>query len=149
MSSLYTQGSTFGPDIDEAEYLLWSGAFPGGTGGLQNIAKHMSKRLLEGTLKVDVLDPTLANGIVTPTMPGINWVPIKPATNGALYAAVAQQMIADKTYNEEFLSFPNQDAAVAAGYGAHTNATHLVIVDESHPNFNKVMRAADAGLQTP
>ena len=58
-------------------------------------------------------------------------------------------MIADKTYNEEFLSFPNQDAAVAAGYGAHTNATHLVIVDESHPNFNKVMRAADAGLQTP
>lgn len=91
MSSLYVNGSNFGPDKDEAEYLLWSGAFPGGNGGLQEVAKHFAPRLLDGSLKVDVLDPTLANGLVTATMPGINWVPIKPATNGALYAAIARQ----------------------------------------------------------
>lgn len=149
MSSLYTNGTTFSPDTDQAEYLLWSGAFPGGNGGMQTTAKHMSKRLKEGTLKIDVLDPTLANGLVTPTLPGINWVPIKPATNGAFYAAVAQQMIADRTYNEEFLSFPSQDAAVAAGYGAYSNAPFLVIVDEAHPNYLKIMRPADADLETP
>lgn len=149
MSSLYLNGSSFGPDTDQAEYLLWSGAFPGGNGGMQVTAKHMAERLAAGTLKIDVLDPTLANGLVTPTMPGINWVPIKPATNGALYAAVAQQMIADKTYNEDSLSRPNQQAAVDAGWGAHTNATFLVIVDETHPNYKKIMRPADAGIEPP
>ena len=142
-------GSTFSPDTDQAEYLLWSGAFPGGNGGMQVTAKRMSKRLLDGSLKIDVLDPTLANGLVTPTMPGINWVPIKPATNGALYSAIAQQMIADKTYNEEFLSCPSQEAGVAAGYGAHSNATFLVIVDESHPNYKKILRPADIEMETP
>ncbi|MEI3230807.1 MAG: hypothetical protein V8S24_05880 [Gordonibacter pamelaeae] len=31
-------------------------------------------------------------------------------------------MMRDKTYNADFLSFPQQKAAVAAGYGALTNA---------------------------
>ncbi len=149
MSSLYVNGSNFSPDKDEAEYLLWSGAFPGGNGGLQEVAKHFAPRLLEGSLKVDVLDPTLANGLVTATMPGINWVPIKPATNGALYAALAQHLIANKTYNEDSLSRPSQEAAVAAGWGAHTNATFLVIVDESHPNYRRFLRPEDAGMETP
>ena len=149
MSSLYTEGSTFGCDTDHAEYLLWSGAFPGGNGGMQTTGKYMSQRLLDGSLKVDVLDPTLAQGLVTPTMPGINWVPIKPATNGAFYAAVAQYMINNGTANEEFLAFPNQAAAEAAGWGAYTNATFLVIEDEDHPNYRKLMRAEDAGLTTP
>ena len=79
MSSLYPNGTTFSPDKDQAEYLLWSGSFPGGNGGLQDVAKQFAPRLLDGSLKVDVLDPTLANGLVTMTMPGINWIPIKPA----------------------------------------------------------------------
>lgn len=149
MSSLYTNGTTFSPDKDEAEYLLWSGSFPGGNGGLQDVAKQFAPRLLDGSLKVDVVDPTLANGLVTATMPGINWIPIKPATNGALYAAIAQYLIENKTYNEDFLSYPSQKAAWNAGWGAHSNATHLVIVDESHPNYHKIMRPADAGLTDP
>ena len=149
MSSLYTEGTTFGCDTNNAEYLLWSGGFPGGNAGMQVTGKYMSERLLNGSLKVDVLDPTLAQGLVTPTMPGINWVPIKPATNGALYAAVAQYMINNGTANEEFLSFPSQAAAEAAGWGAYTNATFLVIEDEAHPNYRKLMRAEDAGLETP
>lgn len=149
MSSLYTEGTTFGCDTDHAEYLLWSGGFPGGNAGMQVTGKYMSQRLLDGSLKVDVLDPTLAQGLVTPTMPGINWVPIKPATNGALYAAVAQYMINNGTANEEFLAFPNQAAAEAAGWGAYTNATFLVIEDETHPNYRKLMRAEDAGLEIP
>lgn len=105
--------------------------------------------MLDGSLKVDVLDPTLANGLVTPTMPGINWIPIKPTTNGALYAAIVQIMMRDKTYNADVLSFPQQKAAEAAGYGAFTNASYLVITDESHPNYRKLMRAEDAGIDMP
>lgn len=149
MSSLYTEGTTYAPDRDQAEYLLWSGAFPGGNGGMQEVSKAFKPRLLDGSLKIDVIDPTLANGMVTATMPGINWIPIKPATNGAFYSAVAQYMIKNKTYNEEFLSFPNQAAAVDGGYGACSNASHLVIVDENHPNYKKIMRPADAGIEDP
>lgn len=50
-------------------------------------------------------------------------------------------MMRDKTYNADVLSFPQQKAAEAAGYGAFTNAAYLVIVDENHPNYRKLMRA--------
>ena len=149
MSSLYTEGTTFGCDIDNTEYILWSSSFPGANGGMQENSKHLIPRLLDGSLKVDVLDPTLGSGLVTPTMPGINWIPIKPATNGALYAAVAQYMINNGTANEEFLAIPNMDAAWEAGWASFSNAAFLVIDDENHPNYRKLMKAADAGLEVP
>lgn len=96
-----------------------------------------------------MLDPTLANGVVTPTAEGINWVPIKPATNGALYSAIAQILIRDNTFDADAMAFPSHAAALAGGYGGYTNATYLVITDESHPNYRKLMRAADAGLEVP
>ena len=115
----------------------------------QSSGKRTLKNLAAGKLKIDVLDCTLANGSVTPTIPGINWIPIKPATNAAFCAALVQKIIADKTYNADVLSFPQQKAAEAAGYGAFTNAAYLVIVDENHPNYRKLMRAADAGIDAP
>ena len=60
-----------------------------------------------------------------------------------------QKIIADKTYDADALSFTTQKAAVAGGFGAYTNATYLVIVDEGHPNHLKLMRAADAGIDAP
>lgn len=112
----------------------------------QSSGKRTSANLAAGKLKIDVLDCTLANGCVTPTLPGINWIPIKPATNAAFCAALIRKMIEDKTYNADAVSFTNQKAAVAAGYGSFTNASFLVIVDENHPNHKKLMRAADAGI---
>lgn len=39
-------------DIDKSEYILWSGAFPGGNGGIQTNSKHLIPRLLDGSLKL-------------------------------------------------------------------------------------------------
>lgn len=72
-----------------------------------------------------------------PDASGINWIPIKPATNAAFCAALISKMIQDETYNADALSFTNQKAAVAGGYGAYTNASFLVIVDENHPNYKR------------
>lgn len=147
MSSLYVSGATLNPDVDETEYVLWSGAFPGANGrNMQAISKHVAQRLKEGKLKIDVVDPSLQSSVITPTMPGVTWVPIKPATNGALYSAIAQIMIRDNTYDKVAVCAPNQKAALSAGYGAFSNSTHLVIVDEEHPSFGKLMRASDAGI---
>lgn len=113
----------------------------------QSSGKRTLKNLASGKLQIDVLDCTLANGSVTPTIPGINWIPIKPATNAAFCSALAQKIIADKTYNADAISFTTQKAAVEGGYGAYTNATYLVIVDEKHENYLKLMTAADAGIE--
>lgn len=138
------------PELEGSEYGLWIGGFPGGSGiNYQSSGKRSIKNLAEGNIKMDVIDCTLANGSVTSTMPGINWVPIKPATNGAFTAALTSLIIDAGTYNEDYLSFTTQQAAVDGGYASYTNASYLVIVDETHENYLKLMRAADAGLEAP
>ena len=67
MSSLYRKGKSYSTDVDNAEYIIWSGAFPGGNGSnFQAIGKHVAQALQAGNLKIDVFDPTLGNGLVTP-----------------------------------------------------------------------------------
>ena len=98
---------------------------------------------------MDVFDPVLGNGCVTGTQKNITWHPIRTATNAALCLGIIQWIMDNQAYNAEYLSFPTFEAAVAGGYASNTNATHLVIVDESHPNYRKIMTAEDAGLEVP
>ncbi|MBS5451598.1 MAG: molybdopterin-dependent oxidoreductase [Coriobacteriia bacterium] len=126
------------------------GEFPGATGNsFQGIAKRAATRLQNGECKMDVLDPALGNGSVTPTMQGINWVPIKAATNAAFTCAAIQWIVENKAYNEEFVTTPNPDVSWSREYGSFSDATLLVIVDENHPNYRKFMRPEDAGMETP
>nr|WP_255417929.1 molybdopterin dinucleotide binding domain-containing protein [Gordonibacter sp. 28C] len=138
------------PDLEEGEYVLFMGAFPGSNGkSFQGIAKRTLERLKTGECTIDVVDPVLGNGCVTPTIEGINWIPIKTATNAAFALGIVRKILEDKTYDAAFLSYPNYQSAFAGGFASYTNASHLVIVDESHPNYRKLMRASDAGLEEP
>lgn len=137
-------------DVDFCEYLLWMGSFPGATGNsFQGMAKRSTTRLQAGECKMDVLDPVLGGGSVTPGMPGINWVPIKTTTNAAFACGMSQWIVDNKAYDQKYLECPWIESAWDAGYASFSNATHLVIVDENHPNNRKLMRPADAGLQEP
>lgn len=137
-------------DLEEGEYLLFFGTFPGSNGkSFQGIAKRVFERAQSGECTIDILDPVLGNGCATPTIKNVNWIPIKPATNSAFSLAALQWMMENNAINTEFVSIPNYKSAYSAGYASFVNASHLVIVDESHPNYRKLMRAADAGLETP
>lgn len=126
------------------------GEFPGATGNsFQGIAKRTATRLENGECKMDVLDPALGNGNVTPTMQGINWVPIKAATNNAFSCAAIQWIVDNKAYNEEFVSCPNPQLSWDRGYASYSDATMLVIMDEENPNYRKFMTPEDAGLTSP
>ncbi len=126
------------------------GTFPGATGkSFQGIAKRTVELLKSGKAKMDVLDPVLGSGCVTPTLPNIHWVPTKAATSSAFSLAVIQYVLEEGLSDPEILEFANYKAAVAGGYASYTNATHLVIVDPKHKNYRKLMRAADAGLEEP
>ncbi len=130
--------------------MLWIGTFPGANGkSMQGIAKQVARRLGEGKCTMDVVDPVLGNGNVTPAMKGINWVPVRPATDGAFTSAVARWIVENNRYNQAFLEAPSYSAATKAGFAASSNATHLVIVDPESKNNRKLMVANDAGIEDP
>lgn len=130
--------------------MLWLGTQPGANGkSFQGIAKRTLENVHAGTCKIDVFDPVLGNGCCNPVDKNITWHPIKTATNGALALGMIRWMMENNAHDTAYLSYPNQKAAVAGGYASYTSASYLVIVDENHPNFRKMMRAADAGLPEP
>lgn len=102
----------------------------------------------EGSVKMDVFDPVLGSGCVTPTSQNIAWHAVRPATNDALFSAFARWIVENERYDAAFLSYPNLKSAEGNGYGSFTNAAHLVIVDEAHPNYRKMLTPSDAGLES-
>lgn len=143
-------GTNIRADLDNAEYVLWCGTFPGTTGSAANgHAGRCVKGLVERGTKMDIFDPVLASGLATPTQPNVVWHPIRTATNPAFALGLVRWIIENDAYNKEYLSYPNHEAAYAGGFNSITNATYLVIVDEDHPNFRKLLRAEDIGIENP
>lgn len=137
-------------DVEHSEYILWMGTFPGATGkSFQGLSKRVLKRLQEGSCHMDVLDPVLGNGCVTPTIEGITWTPIRTATNSAFSCAAIQWMMDHDAHDTTYLSFPNYEAAFQGGYASCTNATHLVVTDETSERYRMFLRPEDIGLEVP
>ena len=133
-------------DITEAEYIIWCGTFPGANGkSMQGIAQWAADALAKGTAKMDVLDPALGSGVATAASSNIRWIPIRTATNAAFGLAMLRIIIDEGLYNATFLSFPTQQAALDGGYAAFSDASYLVITDETHPNFHHYLRGSDIG----
>lgn len=140
-------GDDLGIDAEFTEYSIWMGTFPGANGGsVMSDLKRVSATIEAKQAKIVVFDPNLGNGVVTPAQDSAVWYPIKPATNSALTMGMIRWIIDNKKYNEEFMTAPNLPQAVKLGYNACTNATHLVVVDETHPNYRHMMSPEDAGL---
>ena len=138
------------PDLDNCEYVIMAGYFPGGNGfNFQGIGKRVSARLQRGECKVDVLDPALLNGCVTSTMEGINWVPHRTSTLASVVLGMIRWMMDNDALNKEYLAYPNQEAARKGGFGAYTNSSFLVIDDESREDNGMLLRAQSAGLSLP
>ena len=114
---------------------------------MQTIARQIKLGVKEGNLKYSVIDPILAGGAVTPLYENSEWVPIKPTTDNAFGMALIRWIIENRKYNNDFLSSPNYEASVSKGFNSWTNATHLVIEDQKHPNYKKMLRAEDLGLE--
>jgi len=113
---------------------------------MQSIARQSAIALTEGKVKITVVDPVMIGGAVNPLLINSKWVPIIPTTDGAFGMALIQYIIDNKKYDEKYLSAPTMDAAKAIGYNSWSNASHLVIVDENHPNNGKMLRAQDLGF---
>lgn len=138
------------PDVDNAEYILYIGTYPGHGGKpMQAIARQVAIQSSSGKLKFAVVDPVMAGGAVSPIGEASRWIPIKPTTDSAFVMGMLRWMIENNRINIDFLSSPNLNAAKTKGFNSWCNASHLVIADPDHPNNRKLLRAQDLGLATP
>lgn len=136
--------------MNHAEFILYIGAFPGHSGKpMSAIARQVAKQTGEGKLKVVVVDPVLCGGAISPVGKNTKWIPIKPTTDSAFIMGMLYWIMDNKRYNSDYLSSPHLAAAKNKGFASWCNASHLVIVDENHPNHRKLLRAEDLGLEVP
>lgn len=147
---MITGGNILKPDIVNADYILYLGAYPGHSGKpMQAIGRQAAIRAAEGKLRFDVVDPVLAGGAVSPVGGQARWVPIKPTTDTAFAMALMRWMIENNRVDTDYLASPNLAAARAKGFNSWTNAAHLVVDDPSHPGHRRLLRAEDLGLPVP
>ncbi|MCK8823982.1 molybdopterin-dependent oxidoreductase [Fuchsiella alkaliacetigena] len=145
-----TNGNIGKPDINNSKFILYLGSYPGHAGKpMQAIARQAAIASTDGDLKFAVVDPVMAGGAVSPLVDNGKWIPIKPATDGAFVMAMVRWIIEHQRYNADFLSSPNLEAAQNKGFNSWSNAAHLIITDPEHPNYRKLLRAEDLGLDAP
>ncbi|TCZ57309.1 molybdopterin dinucleotide binding domain-containing protein [Roseicella aquatilis] len=135
------------PDLHNAEFVIFCGTAPANAG---NPFKRQGWQLAEGRrdggLHYVVIDPVLGNSDSLAARDRGRWVPIRPATDGALAMAMMRWMIENRRWNEAYLSQPSARAAQQAGEPSFSNATHLVVAEPGHPREGMFLRASDLGL---
>lgn len=111
----------------------------------QVLARKTVKQVMENKLKFAVIDPFMQGGTDIPGK--TKWLPIKPSTDGALVLGMMRWIFDNEKFDSKFLQCPNEEAALDLGFKSYTNATHLVIVDEKHPNNRRFLKPEDLGLE--
>ncbi len=136
------------PDFSEAEFIIFCGTAPGNAGNpFKRVGTLIAKARADGKTKYVVVDPVLNHASSGPSDKRAQWLPIKPGTDGALAMGMMRWIFEHERYNTAYLSQPSAAAAKAAGEANWTNATHLVIVDETHPRAGHFLRGSDLGLE--
>jgi len=137
------------PDWANSKFLLFMGTSPQQSGNpFKRSARELANARVENgnDFSYVVVSPMLPNTSNMPCAPKNRWIPIKPATDTALAMGMIRWIIENDRYAHDFLSAPNKQAAIKAGYDGFSNATHLVFTDKNHPKYGKLVHASDVGL---
>ena len=133
------------PDLENIEFAIFMGTSPAQSG---NPFKRTGRLLAKARTK-DTEDFSYA--VVAPNLPmtntlatqNNNWISILPGTDSAMSMAMIRYIIDNKLYNEAYLQMPGKAGMAAAKGVSHSNATHLVIIEEDHPQYGQFLRLAD------
>ncbi|WP_321345502.1 molybdopterin-dependent oxidoreductase [Breoghania sp.] len=135
------------PDFGEAEFILFVGTAPGNAGNpFKRVGTLVASARADGKLKYVVVDPILNNSQSEASGERVDWVPIKPATDGAMAMALMRWMFENGKICEDYLAQPTLQAAERAGEASWSNATHLVVTEPGHPRHGRFLHASDLGL---
>ena len=145
LGGTFTDGQKFywQADTENARFILFVGAnlFEANYGP-PNRAVRLTDNIAQGRTRIAVVDPRFSKL----ASKAWKWLPIKPATDGALAMAFIRWMIEQDRFDKKFLASANKAAATAAGEKTWTNATWLVALDPKSGEPGAFARAADFGL---
>ncbi len=129
-------------DTGNSEFILFVGASPFEANyGPPGRSVRMTQNLVEGKLKIAVVDPRLSKTAAK----AWKWLPIQPGTEAALALAMIRWIIENRRYDARYLANANKAAANADGEPTWSNATWLVVIDEQGQP-GKFLRAHEMGL---
>jgi len=135
------------PDFANAEFILFCGTAPANAGNpFKRQGFQVAKRRAEGRLSYVVVDPVIGHSDSMASRHKGRWIPIRPATDGALAMGMIRWIIEARRYDARYLSQPNGKLAAAAGEPSFSNATHLVIAEPGHARDGFHLRGSDIGL---
>lgn len=143
MQSLNGKIAMMKPDIDQSEFIIFFGVnVYGANFPMQTLARKVADASAEGPLKFVLVDPN------TPNSGGraAQHIKILPGGDAGLIMGMIRHIIEQQRYHAPFLSFPNYTAAQKGGEIDFTNASWLVIADESRPDHGQFLTVAQAGL---
>ena len=128
-------------DPFNAEYILVFGAnvYEALQPGINTYGALMAQRRAAGKLRFTIVDPRATHA----SAHAHRWLPVIPGQDGALAMGLIRWMVDNDRHNAAFLSAPNPDAAKNRDFGCYSNATHLVIVDDNHPEQGRFLRWSD------
>ncbi|EDE3323452.1 TPA: molybdopterin-dependent oxidoreductase [Escherichia coli] len=143
-SAVYTGHNNFKADLCESDFVLYWGTAPGEANfPMQTLGKYSAEARSKGC-KIAVIDPVLPRTITDD--PNMFWLAPRPGTDGAIAMGMISWIIEHNRHNTDFLSYPNQSSAKNAGETCFTDASYLIITDETHPNFGKFITSSEAAL---
>ncbi len=128
-------------DIENTEYLLVWGTNPMVSNkGPTWLAPKLTNAIEDG-MRMDVVDPRLSKTAEKAE----EWVPVDPGADGALAMGMARWILDHERYDREYLRNPADEAASAGGETTHSDATHLVAVEDDPTTTPKAKtKTADA-----
>jgi anaerobic selenocysteine-containing dehydrogenase len=135
----------WGGDIENAAYILAAGTnILESSFGPTNKAPRITRRLVDGTLKITVVDPRHSK-LASKAQ---RYLPVKPGEDAAFFQATIRWIIENRRYDARYLASANRSAAREAGEPTWTNAALLVrIGPDGKPG--RCLRASEIGLAGP
>ena len=132
-------------DFLNCKYMLVFGAnlYSALQPGVNTSGSIISRRVASGDLKVVIADPRAPKAVSH----AHRWLPVKPTKDGSLALGMLRVMLENGWYDKDFLSIPSLKEAGKEGRRTFSNASHLVIVDERHPESGRFLRNKDLKLK--
>jgi tetrathionate reductase subunit A len=131
-------------DTENSEYVLFVGSnLFDGNYGPPNRSPRLTQRLVDGSLKITVVDPRFSK--LASRAPG-SWVPVKPGTDAAFAMGVTRWILEHQRFDARFLANANKAAATADGESVWSNGPWLVkLGKDGEPGG--FLRASELGLR--
>ncbi len=131
-------------DTENSEYVLFVGSnLFDANYGPPNRAPRMTQRVVDGSLKITVLDPRFSK--LASRAPG-SWVPVRPGTDAAFAMGMTRWILEHERFDAKYLSNANKAAAAADRESTWSNATWLVkLGKDGEPGG--FLRASEIGLK--